>query len=116
MKKLLIFIIAIIQANFQFIHAQSEVDSLKAKFRTFSKYYVARTLIKDTWKSSLIEFNDACDTIIFQGVSYDSTAFSAAFDRFAKEKSPSDTVVLLLDYGDNISFYKTVQAQELIFN
>jgi hypothetical protein len=116
MKRLLIPIILILLINSQFVSAQPELNLLRLKFQTFGKYYIPPDSIKETWMGSRVKFNDACDTIFFQGVSCDSTAFSVALDRFAKEKSPGDTVVLLLDYGDDVSLYNIVQAQEIIYN
>lgn len=96
--------------------AQSDLDSFKIKHERFKNYLISDNSIGNKWINPIIGFNDQCDTIYFQDKHYDLSGFNSAFDRFITDRFKQDTIVLRLDYRENISLNKIQFSYEILAN
>jgi putative cell wall-binding protein len=84
-------------------HSEKWIDSIKVEYNKYKEHLISTDLIKPNWLKVRIGFNYQCDTFLFQDNYYDLQNFNQKFKDFIISKSNLDTVVLQIDFGDNLN-------------
>ena len=90
------------------------IDSIKVEYNNYKEHLISTDLIKPNWLKVGIGFNYQCDTLFFHDNYYNLQNFNQKFKDFLLSKSDTDTVVLRIDFGDNVNIGLIFRSFEIL--